>query len=246
MKRYILLISILLLSVGWIIRAPNRSNYVDMPGTSGNYLSMPDSSANSPSGDFTLTWSGFIDDMDGTNPDPLISKRNGSGAGTHTFHWNMQNGSAAMNFLLSNDGDGWTGQWSSSTIPVGDGVRVWLKVEVDVDNGASGSDVSFFYKTAAGDSWTDISSTGSDDSVGVADAAVPVYLAYYQPVSAYGAGGAHEAAIYNGLGDTGTPAIKFDANRMKAGQTSYTDTYSGGTWTINQSGSPQAEIVESP
>lgn len=253
MKRYPIrttfLISVLLLSAGWIIRAPNRSNYAEFPGTTGNYISMPDNAINSPTGDFTWVAQVYHDNASSTIREGYITKED---ATYDNFRWFKFHTApfTRISFLNSEPGVGnnsFNNQWTSASFSPGNGAWFWVKLEFDSDDGGGNQEAFQYWKQNEGDSWIDISGTdGAQSGTGSDDFSAPLELGRVESTGETLDGRMRIARQYTGMGDTGTPDWEFNANRMKSGQTTYTDTYSGGTWTINQSGSPQAELVESP
>lgn len=246
--RHIFLI-LALLSVGWIIRAPNRSNYLDLPGGADDYVTMADNAINSPTGDFTWVAQVYHDNASSTIREGYITKED---ATYDNFRWFKFHSSpfTRISFLNSEPGAGnntFNNQWTSAAFTPGNGAWFWIKLEFDSDDGGGNQEAFQYWKQNEGDSWIDVSGTdGAQGGTGSDDFSVPLELGRVESTGETLDGRMRIARQYTGMGDTGTPDWEFNANRMKAGQTSYTDTYSGLTWNLNTSGTPAVAIAESP
>ena len=125
---------------------------------------------------------------------------------------------------------------SSEVLVFADGSAQWLRVTLDVDNGAVGHDAKF-YTSENGLNWSQLGTTQT--GVGVtsifdSSADLEITGTIFLPTSKI-----YYAEVRNGI--DGPVVAKFDPNKTTPGATSFVSS-TGETWTINQSGSPKAEI----
>jgi hypothetical protein len=218
--------------------SPNwNAQYLDLPGTSGNYASTPDSAAVSVTGDIDIRVKVALDDWTPVAVNALVAK------------WTSPNNSyllrvavgGALAFFISLDGTVNVGAGSTASPTVSDGEPLWLRV-----TRVQSSGVVTFYTSADGLSWaqlgdTAIISAGSAIFDGTAKLEVGTQAGgTANPL----AGQAYYAELRNGI--DGAVVAKFDPiNDALLGDTSFTSD-TGEVWTINQSGSPAAELDGPP
>lgn len=214
------------------------TDYLYLPGVSGNYVSTPDSSALDLTGDIELvaryqptTWSGAADQA-------IIAKRTAS-------NWNYQLSQLAgttpnkLHFAITTDGA--TAQSISSTanLPFTDGQIGWVKVTWVKSSGLT----QFF--TAADQatepsSWTQLG-TNQTLAAGATPFSGTAPLEIGSNRGGAGnalAGNVYRAIVRNGI--AGTIVANFDPGNFAAGSsTTYTDAVgtNAGVWTINRTGS---------
>lgn len=120
------------------------TNYVYLPGVNNNRLTVPDSAALDITGDLELIINCTIDTLTGVQA-ALISKQ---ATGQISYHLREDN-SQQLRFDWSEDGT--TVKTALSTVAITTvytaGDNIWIKVTLDVDNGASGNDVKFYTST---------------------------------------------------------------------------------------------------
>jgi hypothetical protein len=136
--------------------AHSGTNYLYVPGVSGNYASVPDSAALDITGDIDIKARVALDDW---TPSALIAV-----AGK----WNNTGNQKSWVLTVQTDGtlilffttDGATALPFTSTAATGltDGSIKWVRATVDVDNGA-GSRVCKFYLSDDGTTWTQLGTT---------------------------------------------------------------------------------------
>lgn len=127
--------------------------YIDLPKANGNYLSVPDSNALDITGDIDIRIRVALNDWTPVNDEVLISKWGSSNSyqlqvatdGKLTLSWST----TGSNTLSSS---------SSVATSLTDGSVKWVRVTLDVDNGASGRDVKF-YISDDGSTWTQLGTT---------------------------------------------------------------------------------------
>ena len=227
--------------------AHNGTNYLYLPGSASNYASVPDSAALSITGDIEFQFRLAADDWTPSVAFLLCNKA--SGAATD-FAWSIQiNTAGTVTFRWSADGTTRIDKNSTVALTATDGQPLWVRVTLDVDNGASGNDVKFFQAADSSDvptAWTQVGSTvttagvtsifdsGQELRVGGENGALAANLA----------GKLYRARILNGIGGT----VAFDANFTtgitSGGQTSFTESSSNAaTVTINRSTSGRKSVA---
>jgi len=216
---------------------------LSLPGTVGNYASTPDSVAVSITSDIDIRVRVAADDWTpAIAVANLVSKWPGGALSVLSYYLGIRdNGfltltwvNAAEDFVVRN-----------STVATGlaNEIGKWVRATLDADNGVAGHDVKF-YTSADGDNWiqlgttvtmpgiTDINDSPSILEIGSRDTGsqgLAVAKIYY-------------AEVRNGI--DGPVVAKFDPLNDGAllGDTSFTAS-TGEVWTINQSGSPAAELI---
>jgi hypothetical protein len=217
----------------------NTAEYLSLPGTAGNYASTPDSAAASITGDIDIRVRVAMDDWTPAATSTLLSKWLTTGnqraymlqvlaAGTLRLSWSA-NGTA----VLAKD--------STAAVSAADLTGKWVRATLDVDNGAAGNDVKF-YVSDDGVDWTQLGTTVTTaTATAIFDSTALVNISGFDAgASDRTAGKVYYTEIRNGLG--GTVAAKFDAREGVVAATSFTSG-SGEVWTVNQSGTPAAELV---
>lgn len=217
--------------------------YVYLPGVAGNYVSMPDSAALDITGDIDLRCRCSLSPWPVSSTTVLLGKSDGS---TQRAYELLVLASGALR-LQWDPGAGLIFKDSSATAPLSSGTVFWLRATLDVDNGAGGYDVRFFYSADSSSdptTWVQIGSTVT--------AATPTTIK--TTTSPLGVGALAGTFPMNGTvlrsivrdGIDGTVVADFDAS--KCTQTGYTDTVgtAGGVWTVNRSTSGRKTVVLSP
>jgi hypothetical protein len=219
--------------------SPNwNAQYLDLPGTGGNYASTPDSAAVSITGDIDIRVKVALDDWTPVAINALVAKW---ASPNNSYLFRVAVG-GALAFFISLNGTGNVGAGSTASPTVSDGEPLWLRV-----TRVQSSGIVTFYTSADGLSWaqlgdTAIISVGSAIFDGTATLEVGAQATgAANPL----AGQAYYAELRNGI--DGTVVAKFDPlnDGGKIGDTSFTSS-TGEVWTINQSGSPAAELDGPP
>lgn len=217
--------------------------------SAGNPVSAPDSNALDVTGDIELRGYFEADSWRSSANRGFISKTDGSGAGgqlAYTF------GVTAANVLnltwqISSGASFVTQNSTAQIVDPGDGVGQWLRVTLDVDNGASGYDLKFWTSTdppttAPGSvSWTQLGSTVVGGAVTTIKATTNIVAIGSEANGSRGFNGrVYRAQILNGI--AGTVVADFDASLCT--QSGYTDAYSN-VWTVNRGTSGRKVVVQS-
>lgn len=218
------------------------SSLLFLPGSTGNYPSTPDSAAVSVTGDIDLRIDLAMDDYNAGVTENFISKFN-SGAGqgsyrimslTGTF-W-IQISSNGTNNALSH------GSSVKLNTVVSNGQRIKLRCTVDVDDGAGNSVTEWLYRFDDANPWLQLGVPKTVPGViSIFDGTEQVSIGIRSGIE-FLAGKVYTTQIYDGIDGT----LEFDADftAEDPGTTSFTESSANAaTVTINQSGSPQAEII---
>lgn len=218
-------------------------SYLDLPGSVGNYASTPDSAAVSITGDIDIRVNVQCNSWATGVLQRLVSKHSGSLSSQNSYRFAV-NPSGFLSLKWSVTGTEATSVevLSSLVVPVADGARIWVRATLDVDNG-SGSYVVTFYTSATGDTWTQLgTSTLGGGTTSIFNGTLSYLIGGAGTLVGGGVfGRIYEAELFNGI--AGTLAAEFDALDGTTGATSFVSVDTGETYTINQSGSPRAELV---
>jgi hypothetical protein len=227
--------------------SPNwNAQYLDLPGTSGNYASTPDSAAVSITGDIDIRVKAALDDWTPVASSTLVNKFDDVNGARYSYMFQVKTDGTLVVFWSA---DGTATLNSVSTVAVGalDGAVKWVRVTLDVDNGAVGNDTKF-YTSDNGVSWTQLGTTiAKAGTTSIFDSAALLQFGGWRPDGSAEptAGKVYYAELRNGI--DGTVVAKFDPlnDGGKIGDTSF-ESSTGEVWTINQSGSPAAELDGPP
>jgi len=217
-------------------------SYLNLPGEAGDYAGTPDSAALSITGDIDLRVRVAMDDWTPTGGAALVAKyHTGSNqasyfllltsAGQLRFRWTTD----------GNEGSSLEDKTASTTVGFTDGTIHWVRVTLDVDNGSSNYDCKF-WTSDDGVSWSQSGTTqNGSGTTSIFDGTYEVQVGA-QVVQQPLAGQVYRVRILDGIDGT----IEFDADftAEAPGTTSFAESSANAaTVTINQSGSPQAEIL---
>ena len=177
-------------------------NYLYLPGVASNYASAADSAALSITGDIDIRCKVAPDQwLEGSW---LITK-SASTADAYSF---SRGATGLLSLTWTNAAGTVTSKNSTASYSFTDGTTQWLRVTLDVDNGASGNDVKFFTSTD-GTNWTQLGATvttaGTTD---IRDTVAPLYVGVYRGTDGPFSGKFYRAQVFNGINGT----MVFDAN----------------------------------
>lgn len=219
--------------------------YLDLPGTSGNYVSAPDAAALDITGDLDVS----VRFVAGSIDTSVTLKGIFGKWAWPQYSWLLRlhsGGAGLLEFLWSTDGTTANSLSSGEIIPAAaTGVRATL----DVDDGAGGHVPAVYYTTSpplAAPVWTPWASETRAGATSVFSSSSELRIGSDpdDPARTLTAQLVH--ATYRS-GMDGTVVADFDPSRFASlAATSYTDPIGTAavTWTINQSGSPSAQLVE--
>jgi len=183
--------------------SPRTCLYLD--GTSGNYTSTPDAGSLDITGDIDLRFRGELD----WAPAAIRQFANKSDVGSQrSWGWQLQtSGLLLLRWSSDGAGTGEIGVQSTVAVP-DDGALRWVRVTLDVDNGASGYDVKF-YTSDDGTTWSQLGATVTGGSTtNVFAGTAPVEVGRRGNNTQYMVGAVHRFEMYDGIG--GTLVAAFD------------------------------------
>ena len=213
-------------------------NYVYLPGVAGNYLSVPDEAALDITGDIDIRVRVALDDWTPASEYALISKWTGTAA-TDAFYFRVRP-TGTLDVQLSSGGVQY-GRSSTVATGVTDGATKWVRVTVDVDNGAAGNDVKFWLSDD-GSSWTQLGATVTNAGVLTLNTnnevlQVGTLIATVFPT----AGKVYRAIVKNGI--DGTTVLDVDTSVLTSGSATSFTALTGQTVTINRSTSGRKAVA---
>lgn len=210
---------------------------MSLPGIAGNYASTPDSGIPDVIGDIDIRVKVSAVDWTPTGNPYLVAKNGFTTGGGYNFRLlsggalqiGWSNGTSA--FTVASSGHGFV-----------DGSTHWVRVTLDVDNGAAGRDIKFF-TSVDGIVWVQLGSTTT--TAGVTTIGVnanPLAIGMFHD----GASDPHNGNIYyadvrNAI-DASVPVIKFDPASGLTDAASFVSSTSE-TWTINRTGTSQSRLI---
>lgn len=210
--------------------------YFRAPGSLQNYARTPDTPAASITGDLDIRVRVALDDWTPADYTTLLAKWDGTARGYDFFVYP----GGAPSLMTSPNGSSYVERRASALPAIADGQPLWLRVTLDVDNGAGSNDTRF-YTSSDGNTWTQLGTTrnmagtsstydnGEDVSIG----------ASWRGGSDAMKGNVYYASLHNGIG--GPAVLEFEPSRAVSGSTTWTGS-TGEVWTISQSGGDPADI----
>jgi hypothetical protein len=207
-------------------------NYVYAPGTSSSFMTVPDAANLDITEDIDIRGYVALDDWTPAAINTLVAK---SDVGTqHSYAFQVL---SAGNLSLTWSTDGvWSTRITktSTVIPtITDGVGLWIRATLDVDNGASGNDVKFFTSTD-GITWTQLGSTVTTAGVtSIYSGTSVVNIAALNSANQLLVGKFYRAQILNGI--DGVPVLDVDTSVIATGAATSFTALTGQTVTINRS-----------
>lgn len=224
-----------------VVTPYHATQYLNLPGASGDYASTLDSAALDITGDIELIAYAASDDWTNGASQNLVSKWL---AGGNQRSYSFGVASTGILYLdISTDGIATT-QATSAAPSLGDRTGYWLRV-----TRVSATGVTAFYKssdapsTALADiTWTQITTAGSTTAGAIfAGTALGEVGARSGGTVGIFDGKIYSAYVYNGIG--GTLVASFDANDGSVGGTSWVSSDTGETWTT-QGASSIVQVVD--
>lgn len=234
---------------GYAPSTPANNSMLSLPGETGDYASIPNNAAFTGLTDMVIAVRVALTDWTPTASQILCANYLTSSQGFRLY----VHSAGTIRLERSVSGFGVLDTIASTVAPsVSDGDFIWVKVKHDGNNGAAGSDISFWTSTvenpADGDGdYTQLGTTVTDGNT----------CTFFNSTGGLEWGASNAGASFPSTGNwvrgklwsslTESPAnLQVDANfnTQDIGATSFTEDSSNGfTVTVNQSGSPQAEII---
>jgi hypothetical protein len=204
---------------------PFAPDHIDLPGASGDYVSTPDSAQLSITGDIDIRAKVTPDDWTPSATQYIAGKWNSNGTLRDYILSLRDTGALAIDWYDS----GGTARSLVSDVPSLSGT-LWVRVSLDVDNGASDADARF-YTSTDGATWTQSGATkslGATSSIRDTAAACVIGARDGDGTLAF-AGKIYRAQIYDGI--AGTLVADFNPTEWTVGSSTYTDDQ-GNVWTL--------------
>lgn len=210
----------------WLAYAGEK--YASLPGIAANRASTPDSGAVSITGDIDLIMRIAADDWTPSSDRTLQAKMASS-----NICWRiMLLTTGALQFTTSADGSTAITRNSTEALPASDGVTYWIRVTLDVDNGAAGNDVNFYYAADSATvptSWTQLGTTVTTaGATSIFNGTNDLWIGQDQYGGALIAGKVYRALFKNGIG--GTLVADYDPSRSVEPHSTFTAS-TGEVWT---------------
>lgn len=215
----------------WI--APTFTKGLRFPGTTGNYITSPDSVLNSPTGDVDIRVCCKPSSVNPSGNQSFIAKRLPDGnAGSWSFRmnpggfidfpfWNSLSG-----VTIPNSGGSGGANNNFGLIGIIANQVIWLRVTLDVDNGAGGNTTRFYY-SFDGLTWNTMGT--AQVNVGVADIGdFANQLVIGGTAGQEFAGTIYYAEVRNGI--DGPVVARFDSSQVQGASTQSPATIPGWNW----------------
>jgi hypothetical protein len=217
-------------AVGDFVSIYDQNNSLRCVGIANSHASCPDSAALSFTGDIDIRMKVRLPDWTPAVTNTLAAKYHTTG---NQRSWLFQvNTTGLLQFIWSPNGTSPSALTKTSTVAAGfaDGAVGWVRVTLDVDNGASGNDVKF-YTSTDGSSWTQLGSTVTTaTATSIFDSTAVVEVgAFSSGTTDFLLGDVYSLAVYDGI--AGTLRASPDFAAQSAGTTSFNDAQ-GNTWTV--------------
>lgn len=211
------------------------------PGTSGNYASTPDSATLDITGDIDIRILMAPNDWTPSAINGLASKW--VDATQRSFVFNL-NTNGTFSLFWSSTGANLLSSTSTAATGFDDGSPHWIRVTLDVDNGASGRTTTF-YTSEDGTTWTQLGATvvSTTTSIFASTSALAICTDRSGGGTTFLEGKLYRAQIYSGI--DGTLAADFNPNDTTAGDTSFASIATGETWTINGTAAIESSVTGS-
>lgn len=213
----------------WIRVTPIDPAGLLLPGASGDYASTPDHASLDIVGDIDLRVDATRADWGETGTFTLVGKYD-TGTNQRSYRVTAITG-GIVRFQYSTNGTGFVSVDSTVALPVTSG-RIAIRVTFDVDNGASGHDVTFYTATTMEGPWSQLGSvvtTAGTVAFFSGSAALEAGSSSGGTANLW-AGTVHAAEVRDGIDGTvvANPDFAAQSNR----DTSFVDA-AGRTWTVN-------------
>jgi hypothetical protein len=195
---------------------------------SGGVATAPDSAATSIVGDLDVRALLACDDWTPSSYEVIASKWLTTG---NQRSWRFCNDSTGgLRLEWSADGTAEISKVSTAGMSLTDGAPKWVRVTLDVDNGAAGNDVKF-YSSDDGTTWTQLGATVTTAGVtSIFNSTAGTYVGTSQAASRpLSAAKIYYVEVRNGIG--GTVVANPDFTKHAAATTSFADDFSN-TWTL--------------
>ncbi len=219
--------------------AHTGTNYLYLPGVAGNYASVPDSAALDITGDIDIRVRCALEDWSGAARETFAEKWGNTS-------WAFTKDPAAGKLRLDWTESGLTQKAATSTTAMtfSSLQDKWVRVTLDVDNGAGGNTVSF-YTSDDGATWTLLGTPVVQAGVTSLNVnSEQVEIGALNTNSLLLKGRVYRAQIRNGIDGTVVLDANFTTGITSGGQTSFVESSSNAaTVTINRSTSGRKAVA---
>jgi hypothetical protein len=217
-------------------RYMSSGTYLYLPGVSGNTATSPDAAALDITGDIDIRVKIAMDDWTPSASNALIAKY--GTAGQRSYYLQIDGTSGTLSLTWSANGTALISQTSSVAPTIVDGSTLWIRVTLDVDNGAGGYDV-IFYTSTDGTNWTQLGTTRTGASTtSIFSGTSILEIGTWGSGNAIARGKFFRAQVRNGIDGTVAFDANFETSITSLNQTSFTESSANAaTVTINRSGS---------
>lgn len=171
-----------------------------LSGAASNNVSTPHSAALAVTGDLDIRVSLTRTSWAADGNKPLVSKYTAGSPAQVSFRF-FQDQGGKLGLAWSADGAAQIIKLSTVVMPEScNGVQVWLRATLDVDNGGGQNEVKF-YTSPDGTTWTQLGTTVTTAAVtSIFDGTAPVEIGGFTALPAYTTEGLfHEAEVRNGI-----------------------------------------------
>jgi hypothetical protein len=200
-----------------------------LSGLSANYASTPDSAALSITGDIDIQCKVAMTDWTPSAVQGLVFKY--GLAGTRSYRFQVDT-AGTLTLTWSTDGTAINTRTSTVATGFADGVERWVRVTLDVDNGASGHDVAFWTSTD-GVTWSQLGTTVTTaGTTSIFDSSALLAVGADSNGNTPATGTVYRAIVKNGIG--GTTVFDADFSTQTADALAFTESSTNAaTVTIN-------------
>jgi hypothetical protein len=210
--------------------------YLYLPGTGTNHASAPDAAALDITGDIDLRAKVSLDDWTPSGSNALVAKYGTAGQRSYMFQVASPSGVLQLNW--SADGTNVITKNSTVAPTIADGATLWVRATLDVNNGASGNDVTF-YTSTDGTTWTQLGATVTTaGTTSIFSGTSILEVGTWAGGNSIARGKFFRAQVLNGIDGTVAFDANFETSITSLNQTSFTESsVNAATVTINRSGS---------
>ncbi|MGW4040874.1 hypothetical protein ACWEIM_32140 [Streptomyces sp. NPDC004778] len=206
------------------VSVPGPESYLQVDGSATSYARTPDTAALDITGDIDLRVEATCD-WYAVQGQALVGKWNSS-TNQRSYLLRLLNGLVILNWSTAGTSSLFAQQYLPQ-LPR----RAAIRATLDVNNGAGGFSVAFYWAPSMAGPWTQIGNTvGTTPTTSIYSGTAPLEVA---PIAATGVppmrGVVHRAEVRNGI--NGTLVADFDARAKPAGSTGWTDS-AGRVWTL--------------
>jgi hypothetical protein len=181
---------------------------LSLPGTNGNYASTPDSAALSITGDLDIRVKAALDNWHSGAIQYLVAKRIDPSQRSYYFRTNA---AGSLEIGWTADGSTLLGLNSQGTPGLANGEVKWVRVTLDVDNGAAGRTANF-YLSDDGITWDLFGTNTTAGVTSIFDSTSAVEIGTGSSGFSPAAGKIYYAEIRNGI--DGPIVARFDASAV--------------------------------